>query len=171
MARPVINERAFSEPRLLAVDKYLRANLSEPKRLSEPEAARIAHVSRGHLSRLFRERVGAPFIDWQHAVRTEEAKRLIVERSSPLQRAGQSVGFAHYETFCRVFTRIEDLSPRCLQPFVREYPELAIVVCSHTAGFVLHIAPLATSSPERMELLVDLAELLSRRCEFPSGKR
>lgn len=162
MARPVINERAFLEPRLRALDAYLRAHLPESQRLSETMAARIANVTPGHLCRLFRSLVGARFIDWQHAVRTEEAKRLIVERALLLQRASERVGFARYETFCRVFSRLEGVSPRWLKPFVLEYPELAAVVCSHTAGLVLRIATLARSSPEGLTLLGDVGDLLLR---------
>ena len=127
MTRPLFKEQVFLEPRLRVVDEYLRTHLSDPKRLSEATAARIANVTPGHLCRVFRSLVGASFMDWQHAVRTEEAKRLIVERSLSLQRASELVGFARYETFCRVFTRFEDVSPKWLRPFVREYPELALL--------------------------------------------
>jgi AraC-like DNA-binding protein len=172
LVRPVFNEEAFLEPRLRAVDELLRARLSDPERLAEADAARIAKVSPGHLCRLFRQLVGATFMDWQHAVRTEEAKRLLLNRSLSLRRAAEAVGFAHYETFCRVFTRIEDLSPKQLRAFVREYTEFAPIVCSHTAGLVLRIALLARSNPRGVELLANVAELFlslrhqnsSRRC-------
>jgi AraC-like DNA-binding protein len=161
MARPVINERAFLEPRLRAVDEYLRAHLAEPQRLSESAAARIANVTPGHLCRLFRLFVGAPFTEWQHAVRTEEAKRRIVERAFLLRRVSELVGFARYETFCRVFTRVEGVSPKRLRPFVREYPELADVVCWHTTVFILRIAPLARSRPQCLRVLAEVADLFS----------
>lgn len=171
MARPVINERAFLEPRLRAVDEYLRAHLSDPKRFSEAAAARIANVSPGQLCRLFRERVGARFMRWQFAVRTEEAKRLIVEQSLTLQRVSELVGFQHYETFCRVFTRIEDVSPKWPRPFVLYHPDLAALVCSHTAGFVLRVAPLARSNPDALTLLGGVADLLLLRCQNQSRRR
>jgi AraC-like DNA-binding protein len=172
MARPVINERAFLEPRLHAVGEHLRAHLSDPERLSEAAAARIANVTPEHLCRLFRSLVGATFTAWQHAVRTEEAKRLIVERSLYLQRASGAVGFTRYETFCRVFKRVEDVSPKWLRLFLREYPELAAVACSQTAGFVFRIAPLARSNPKGLRLLADLGDLfLSPRYQVPTRRR
>ena len=165
MARPVINERAFLEPRLRAVRECLYAHLSEQTRFSETAAARLANVTPGHLCRLFRLVVGTTFMDWQHAVRTEEAKHLIVEQSLPLQRASERVGFARYETFCRVFTQVECVPPKWLRPFVREYPDSATVVCLHTAGFVIRIAALGRRSPEGIRLLADVGDLfLSLRC-------
>jgi len=125
-------------------------------------AARIATVTPEHLCRLFRVHVGARFTDWQHAVRIEQGKRLIVEKSLPLKRVHSLVGYAHYETFSRVFKRCEGKTAKQLQRFVFDYPELAAVVCSHRAEPVFRIAPLVETDPATLRLLHNLAGLLLR---------
>ena len=98
MARPAIHPRAFLDHRLRAVDAYLRSHLSDPKRLSLTSAARIANVSPEHLCRMFRERAWVSFVDWQCAVRTAEAKRLVVEEDAQLRAVARAVGYANEST-------------------------------------------------------------------------
>jgi AraC-like DNA-binding protein len=161
MTRPTINERAFLDHRLRAIEEYLRAHISDPKRLSLTHAARVANVSPEHLSRMFHERVGAPFTDWQCAVRTEAAKRFIVNGLLQLHVVGRAVGYERYETFCRVFKRYEGVPPRHLRWFVTEYPELAPAVCSFTALLVFRIGPLLSRTGDLHLSLLDIATRLA----------
>ena len=163
MARPVIKERAFCDRRLRAVDEYLRAHLSNPERLSLGDAARIANVSREHFCRMFHERVGASFIDWQSVVRTERAKFAIVEGSKPLSVVGRTVGYSDESTFGRVFRRYEGVTPRHIRPFVDAHPDLAPVVCSCTAELVFRVGPPCLRNEQMLKLLLRMAEHLVRR--------
>jgi transcriptional regulator GlxA family with amidase domain len=167
MARPAINQRAFLDPRLHAVDEYLRTHLSDPNRLSLKEAAQIANVSPEHLCRMFHERVGACFTDWQCAVRTEKAKRLMVQQYVQLCGVSRTVGYSDGSTFGRVFKRYEGVKPRQLRPFVDAYEELAPVVCSCTAELVFRIGPPCLRNHESLAVLLELAELLRRKSIQP----
>lgn len=168
MSRPSINERAFLDPRLHAVDEYLRTHLADPKRLSLKAAAHIANVSPEHLCRLFHERVGTCFSDWQCAVRTEEAKRLLVQRHVQVRTVGRAVGYNDASTFGRVFRRYECATPRQVRPFVDAYSELAPVVCSCTAGLVFRIGPPCLHDHQSLALLLKFAELLRRKSIQPT---
>jgi AraC-like DNA-binding protein len=163
--RPLVNQRAFLDPRLHAVDEYLRAHLSDPNRLSLKEAALIANVSAEHLCRRFHERVGTCFTDWQCAVRTEAAKCLIVQRHVQLRAVGRAVGYSDGSTFGRVFKRYEGVTPRQLRPFVDAYEELAPVVCACTAELVFRIGPLSLRDGESLALLLELVGRLRRESD------
>ncbi|HEY8555676.1 MAG TPA: helix-turn-helix transcriptional regulator [Burkholderiales bacterium] len=173
MPRPAIKQRAFLDRRLRAIDEYLRAHLSEPSRLTLAEAARIANVSPEHLCRLFSHRVGACFTDWQCAVRTERAKRMIVEQSVQLRAVGRAVGYGHQATFVKVFKRYEGVAPGAIRRFVESYPELAPAVCCCTAAFVFAIGPLCLVNAEVRALLLELVQRLAsdRQGATPWGLR
>jgi len=125
MATFPINESAFDDPRFRAVVSYLEQHISDPKRLSLRQAACIANLCPEYFCRLFRQRVGVGFTDWQCAFRMEHARRLILDqRRRTCTSVGPAVGYENSSTFGKVFKRHHGVTPGQLRKLVTTSPEI-----------------------------------------------
>ena len=158
----MLNPRAIMDPRVRAVAEFVREHISDSRRLSLIDAARLANVSPEHFCRVFRARTGLSFTEWQCAFRMEHAKCLILDRWIPLAVVAVAVGYDHAATFTRVFKRYEGVSPKELRPFANTYPELADALRSANARIVFRVGPLAWRNRPVLSLLEILADRLGQ---------
>lgn len=161
-----INPRGLLDSRVRSVTDHLRENISDPRRLSLSEAARLANVSPEHFCRVFRERTGVSFSEWQRGYRMEYAKGLILDGWIQLRAVGVAVGYDHASTFGRVFKRYQGVSPRQLRPFASAYPELVDTLRVGNARLVLRVGPLAWHNPTALYALALLAQRLHQFCKL-----
>jgi YesN/AraC family two-component response regulator len=94
---------------LSAVFEYVEKNYREG--VSLPEAADIAHMSVGHLCRLFRRSTGRTFVDYVNRMRVEKAAALLSLEGCNVTEAAMSVGFDDVGYFSRVFKKYMTRSP------------------------------------------------------------
>lgn len=160
VTRLAINPRAFFDPRVRVVADYVREHISDSRRLSLAEAARLANVSPAHFCRVFHERTGVSFSEWQCAYRMEYAKSLILDRWMQVGAVGAAVGYDQASTFGRVFRRYHGVSPRRIRPFAAAYPDLVDALRAGNARLVLRVGPLAWRNSTALPALELLAQRL-----------
>ena len=68
-------------------------------------------MSRSHFSHFFRARTGLTPARFSTEVRVQEATRLLHDTRTPLKLIADACGFANPNHFCRVFRRLQHLSP------------------------------------------------------------
>lgn len=88
---------------------HLRA-LEGPVSLTE--AARVAHVSPAHLSRLFRKSLGLGFAEYVNRLRARAAWDLLRRTDKPVAEVAMECGFSSLAQFYRVFRRLHGRTPR-----------------------------------------------------------
>lgn len=86
-------------------------NLASPLTLREV-AARIAFVSPGHLSQLFRKRHGVSFQKYVQTLRLEKAARLLSNTGLPIGEIARRVGYRDVSRFGQHFRRRYGTTPR-----------------------------------------------------------
>ena len=158
----MMSPRAILDPRVRVVTDFVREHISDPRRLSVADAARLACVSPEHFCRIFRARTGLSFTEWQCAYRMEHAKRLILQKWIPIGAVALAVGYDHAATFTRVFRRYEGVSPKRLRPFANAYPDLADALRMANSLLVFRVGPLALDNCSALSLLELLADRLRR---------
>jgi AraC-like DNA-binding protein len=161
VARLPIRQLAFDDPRLRAVADYLLHHISDSPRLSYRKAAGIAAYCPEHFSRMFHERTGVRFVDWQCAVRMEHAKpKLLLDRMQ-LGAVGRAVGYQHLSTFGRVFKRYEGVTPLRFRAFGRAHPEMRTMLTSASwPKLVFSVVALNEVQPCFAPLLTAIADRL-----------
>lgn len=160
----MIKPGAIVDPRVRVVIEFVRAHISDPRRLSLEQAARLANVSREYFCRLFRASTGLSFSEWQDTYRMRHAKCLILDRWIPVAVARRAVGYDHAASFTRVFKRCEGINPKELRPFAAQYPELVVALRTSKSQLIFRVGPLARNCPD-LSLLAQLAERLARFSE------
>ncbi|ASL28793.1 helix-turn-helix domain-containing protein [Azotobacter chroococcum] len=73
--------------------------------------ARACALSRSDFTRKFKVSTGATPQAWLRRQRVEKAKRLLAEARLPLAEIGLECGFCDQAHFCRIFTRLEGVTP------------------------------------------------------------
>jgi two-component system response regulator YesN len=73
-------------------------------------AAEQFKVSEAYMSQLFKERSGINFFDYLEGIRMEEARKLLVESSLPINEIATRVGYSSLNTFSRAFKRFHGFS-------------------------------------------------------------
>ncbi|MFZ6046810.1 helix-turn-helix domain-containing protein [Pseudomonas sp. CR3202] len=68
-------------------------------------------LSRSDFSRKFKVSAGQSPQAWLRLQRVEKAKRLLAEAHLPLAEIGLECGFCDQAHFCRIFTRLEGVTP------------------------------------------------------------
>ena len=68
-------------------------------------------VSKSHLIREFHRAEGIPPGKYLELVRIEAAKRFLIQQDYPVSTVAGLVGYANGNYFCKVFRRVEGLSP------------------------------------------------------------
>lgn len=156
-----INPRAFDDPRFRRIEQHVRAHLSDPKRLSLVDAARMANLCPEHFCRLFRARVGVSFTDWQCGFRVDQAVKLLVSTRLQVGSVGAAVGYANPPAFTRVFRRCQGVAPRQLRMLVRAQPELRPILASGLPNAFAVIRALSSLGAPNVDLLGLLADDLA----------
>ncbi len=89
---------------------YLVLHLDEPVRLSYV-ATTIAHISAGHLARLFRERYGMSFGDHLREMRLQSAADQLRHSRYPIGKIARRVGYRDASRFSQHFARRFKMTP------------------------------------------------------------
>ena len=84
---------------------------SLPRALAVDELAAEYGMSRSHFSHAFRTRTGLTPARFSIEVRIHEASRMLVQTRAPLKQVAHACGFANANHFCKVFRRLQHLSP------------------------------------------------------------
>jgi AraC family transcriptional regulator len=90
-----------------------------PKALDVHALAAGHGMSRTHFSHLFRARTGLTPAHFATEVRIHEAARMLLETHAPLKQIAAACGFANPNHFCKVFRRIQHVSPKAYRRTVR----------------------------------------------------
>jgi len=80
--------------------------------ISLNEISEILHVSRSHLSTLFKKNVGVSFTDYLIDFRLNRALEIYQEKKLPLTIVAELVGYQNYSQFSKIFKKRKGKSPR-----------------------------------------------------------
>ncbi len=87
--------------------EYIETHVSE--NFTSDEVASEMHVDYDYLNRVFKRHIGYPIMQYRNRLRMQMACRLI--QKHPIERVSQMVGFENPYYFCRLFKKIEGISP------------------------------------------------------------
>lgn len=90
--------------------QWVEENYMNPFDLGE--LAKALHLSRHHVSHLFRVETGSSITEYVIARRIRQACWLLKTESMPVERVGALVGIPHFSYFCRLFKRITGMTPK-----------------------------------------------------------
>ncbi|WP_248930425.1 AraC family transcriptional regulator [Paenibacillus hamazuiensis] len=88
---------------------WVEEHYTEPFDLGE--LAKELHLSRHHVSHLFRSETGSSITDYLIARRIRQACWLLKTETTPVEHIGPKVGIPNYSYFCRLFKKITGLTP------------------------------------------------------------
>lgn len=81
-------------------------------KISFAELARLAHVSRGYLSGIFKKQVGCSFPEYLVKFRINKAIEIIAIEDVPLLQVANMVGYKDYVQFSKMFKKYKGCSPK-----------------------------------------------------------
>jgi len=96
--------------RFAKIKAYLDNSFSEPTLSAESVAERF-NITRGHLSKTFKEEAGVTYIEYVTQLRIQEAKRRLKETNDSIQTILESVGYHDAASFHRKFKQITGQTP------------------------------------------------------------
>jgi predicted TIM-barrel enzyme/AraC-like DNA-binding protein len=92
------------------VKEYVTANYMNE--ISFAELALVAHISRTHLSYLFKKEVGCTFPEYLTRFRINKAKEFMKQGHIDLSKVSALAGYNDYAHFSKTFKKLTGLSPR-----------------------------------------------------------
>jgi AraC-like DNA-binding protein len=112
-----LSSRAFSptlrrgdQSRIDAVCRHINEHFTE--RLTQPDAARVAHLSVPAFSRFFKRSLGRTFTDYVNELRIGSACRALIETDKSVAEICYASGFENLSNFNRRFLALKKMSPR-----------------------------------------------------------
>ncbi|TVY11737.1 AraC family transcriptional regulator [Paenibacillus cremeus] len=90
--------------------QWLEEHYTEPFDLNE--LAQELHLSKHHVSHLFRAETGSSITDYVIARRIRQACWLLNTEALSVEQVGTRVGIPNFSYFCRVFRRITGVTPK-----------------------------------------------------------
>lgn len=102
--------RGLSRQALSRASGFMQQKLGE--RITLPEVAAAACVSRAHFARMFRVSTGVTPMAYLMQLRVARAKQMIADRRQPICDIAVALGFCDQSHFSRVFRRMTGLPPR-----------------------------------------------------------
>lgn len=97
--------------------EFLESNYARPLRLADVAGA--AHLSPIYFERVFKKATGFTPMAYLARVRTDRAKRLLLDNDLKMAQVAFAVGFEDPHYFSRVFHKIEGVSPNDYRRFAR----------------------------------------------------
>jgi transcriptional regulator GlxA family with amidase domain len=88
---------------------YIECNLQS--KLDPDKLAKLIAVSKGHLSRAFKQRVGLPPMAFIAARRVERAKAMLISTREPIADIAVACGFGDQPHLTRRFRRVVGVTP------------------------------------------------------------
>lgn len=98
-----------AERRVDKVCNYVAANIAGS--VTQPEAARVAGMSRSAFSLFFKRTLGRTFTDYVGELRVGRACQLLIETDDSVAAIAYHVGFNNLSNFNRRFLRLKNVSP------------------------------------------------------------
>lgn len=101
------------KPRGLAERARALIDQAYSKRISLNSIATDLSVSKEHLSRVFKKKLGVTVTEYIHQVRIENARRLMSSGDFSLKQVCYETGYQSYNDFYRNFRKVTGVSPKC----------------------------------------------------------
>jgi AraC-like DNA-binding protein len=105
--------RRGDQHRIDAVCRFINERIEYG--VSQPEAAKVAHLSVPAFSRFFRRSLGRTFTAYVNELRVGRACQLLIETDKTIAEICYTVGFENLSNFNRRFLALKDLSPRAFR--------------------------------------------------------
>lgn len=96
-----------------AILEYIHETFTEEIDLDE--CARKYHLTKSHISRLFKQHLGTTFVQYRNRLRVEKAKELLERDDMPITQIAESVGFPNIHYFYRVFRKSTGKTPKAFR--------------------------------------------------------
>jgi two-component system, response regulator YesN len=90
--------------------RYIETHYTDPD-LSLNHLSDRFDINPKYASQLFKEQFGMKFVDFLVQLRMEQAKRLLLETSDPIQDIAEKVGYTHGISFGRTFKKVVGATP------------------------------------------------------------
>ncbi len=87
------------------------------------DIARVAHLSKYHLCRRFKNRIGMSPYEYLLNIRLNRAKELLVTTSIPVLQIAEQCGFCNQSGFMRLFRRVQGCTPLQYRKMRGELPK------------------------------------------------
>jgi AraC-like DNA-binding protein len=100
----------YTDSRFRQIRTYIEQNFCASS-LSAERVADQFGITRGHLSRIFKEASGMTYIDFVTGLRIREAKRRLCETQDSIQCILESVGYHDAASFHRKFKQLTGMTP------------------------------------------------------------
>jgi two-component system response regulator YesN len=94
---------------LEAAREFVDGNFDRP--LGVEDIAKVAHLSPGYLSQVFRDELGVTIMEYLTRKRMDEAKKLLADPSLNISDVARRVGFSDPSYFTKVFKKEEFMTP------------------------------------------------------------
>lgn len=107
-AEPAVDQ----QPRGLAERARAVIDRSYSRRISLNSIASDLNVSKEHLSRVFKKKLGVTVTEYIHQVRIENARRLMSSGEYSLKQVCYETGYQSYNDFYRNFRKVTGVSPK-----------------------------------------------------------
>lgn len=95
---------------IMRIREYIHENSSD-RDLSLEVVADHVGINPTYLSRLFKEEIGMPFVDYLNQMRIEKAKELLINTDILIKDIGYQCGFNSMQNFFRVFKKYTSTTP------------------------------------------------------------
>ncbi len=102
-------EFSYTSRRIEKVMEYI--NLNFEKRISLPEAAKLANMTEVSFSRFFKSRTGTSFIDSVLEIRLGHASRKLIDTNETISEVAYNCGFNNISNFNRIFKKKKGCTP------------------------------------------------------------
>ncbi len=76
------------------------------------ECAKRYHLTKSHISRLFKQHLGTTFVQYRNSLRVEKAKELLERADFTIHQIADEVGFPNIHYFYRVFRKMTGKTPK-----------------------------------------------------------
>lgn len=106
----IINDSQCTDQKIISTQSYINAHYMDS--LTLDELASKVYVSKGYLSSQFKKTLGISLMQYINSVRINKAKELILFRNMKLYEVAEAVGVKDVSYFCRLFKRIEGITPK-----------------------------------------------------------
>jgi len=106
---PDIEDTSKTEEIIALAQKYVNENYD--KKIALKDIAEYLYISPAYFSVIFKKLTGQNFVDYVNEVKIEKAKELLENSMYKVKEIAYRIGFEDYTYFCKVFKKIEGITP------------------------------------------------------------
>lgn len=96
---------------LTSITEYINEHMSMCGSLSLDEMAKDLHISRSHISHLFKKATGQSVMQFISERRIAEAKKLLIDTDMKIQEISELLNYSNSTVFCKTFKKIVGRTP------------------------------------------------------------